>query len=91
MYASSVLHTRDPQAEKLARTWWRSFKRRHSDEIEVKAIDSREFARTTVTPEQVHEYYGRVLQALTQLRTPKQLVNMDETGFGKRNKYRNCL
>ena len=84
VYASSVLHTRDPQAEKLARTWWRSFKRRHSDEIEVKAIDSREFARTTVTPEQVHEYYGRVLQALTQLRTPKQLVNMDETGFASR-------
>ena len=84
VYASSVLQTRDPQAEKLARTWWRSFKRRHSVEIEVKAIDSREFARTTVTPEQVHEYHGRVLQALTQLRTPKQLVNMDETGFASR-------
>lgn len=83
-YASNLLRTRDPRAEKLARPWWRSFKRRHKDEIEVKTIDSREFARTTVTAEEVHDYYARVLQALTQLRTPKQLVNMDETGFASR-------
>ena len=83
-YASNLLRKRDPRAEKLARPWWRSFKRRHKDEIEVKTIDSREFARTTVTAEQVHDYYARVLQALTQLRTPKQLVNMDETGFASR-------
>ena len=83
-YASNLLRKRDPRAEKLASAWWRSFKRRHKDEIEVKTIDSREFARTTVTAEQVHDYYARVLQALTQLRTPKQLVNMDETGFASR-------
>ena len=91
---AAEIATGSPDAEPFTKYWWRSFKRRHSQEIATEILDSREAARTKVKTEDVLAYFGRVCHALTQIRSLHQLINMDESGFSGRidkGRKRKCV
>ena len=80
--------------EHLSRDWWHKFKQRHQDSIGVKIALSREAVRTRVSEARTRAYFDEIRTALTNLETPMQLVNMDETGFHSRldrNRRRKCV
>jgi hypothetical protein len=47
-------------------------------------LGSLDGARCAVTAEKVHRYFAELAQALSEIRSPAQLLNMDETGFCSR-------
>lgn len=82
------------EGEHLSREWWHKFKQRHQDAIGVKIALSREAVRTRVSEEQTNHYFEEIRAVLTNLESPMQLVNMDETGFHSRvdrNRRRKCV
>ena len=82
------------EGEHLSRDWWHKFKQRHQDSIGVKIALSREAVRTRVSEARTRAYFDEIRTALTNLETPMQLVNMDETGFHSRldrNRRRKCV
>ena len=93
-FATQVLQKRVSDALPCSSTWWRSFYRRHSDELNVKVLDSLEDGRTTVSSDDVYSYYGRLSVVTGTVRTLKQIVNMDESGFQQRidkGRKRKCV
>ena len=91
---TEILHRRSPTHPELDRTWWKSFKKRYSDRLSCKFLDSREFARANVRADDVFRYFGEVVQALQAIVHPKQVVNMDESGFSSRidkGRRKKCL
>ena len=84
-YATHLMKMRNPEAEDLSHSWWKSFKRGHSSVLTPKMVDSRELSRTKVKYEEVIEYYGKIVHALAHINSPKQIINMDETGFASRS------
>lgn len=82
--ATDILRQRCPEAPQLDKSWWKSFKRRYADRLSTKYLDSREFARTKVSADEVFRYFGDVVRALEMIKHPKQVVNMDESGFSSR-------
>ena len=80
--------------QKLSRMWWNRFKNRHIDVLGTVIASSLETGRTRVTVEQVFEYASLLLRALTVIKSPKQILNMDETGFHSRidkGRRRKCV
>ncbi len=78
----------------LTKYWWRGFKQRHNDKIFTQILDSREAARTRVKTEDVLHYFGKVADALGRIRSLKQMINMDESGFCSRmdkGRKRKCV
>lgn len=82
--ATKILRERDVNANSLTRTYWKSFKRRYVNVIQTKTILSRNSKRSSVTSEEVFEYFGQLVVALSEIKSLKQIINMDETGFHKR-------
>ena len=83
-YAATKLNPTNEGNERLSRFWWHGFKVRHSDELETKVISSIESGRVTVHVEQVHNYVGKLLRAVATIKSPRQILNFDETGFHSR-------
>ena len=80
--------------ESLFRNWWHRFKVKHSDVLDTKIVTSIEAGRTRVTIAQVQSYASEILVALRELKTPRQLLNFDETGFHGRidkSRKRRCV
>lgn len=97
-YAASLknAHQETPLAEKdhLSRDWWHKFKIRHKEVIGVKVALSREQARTRCTEKDVKEYFTKMASIVAKIKTLKQLINMDETGFHSRidrDRRRKCV
>ena len=70
------------------------FKQRHNEKIFTQILDSREAARTRVKTEDVLHYSGKVADALGRIRSLKQMINMDESGFCSRmdkGRKRKCV
>ena len=65
------------------RSWWKRFKLRHAEVVTgwVHAIES---LRTEVTQQSVEMYFSKVLGALMQIKSAKQIVNLDEVGLSQR-------
>ena len=68
----------------LSRDWWHKFKLRHKDVIGVRVATSREQARTRCTENDVREYFRKMASILEKVKSLKQIINMDETGFHSR-------
>ena len=82
------------EGEHLSRDWWHKFKKRHQDLIGVKIAFSREAVRTRIDATAVDAYFAEIRAILTNLESPTQIVNMDETGFHSRidrNRRRKCV
>ena len=78
----------------LSRDWWHKFKSRHKEVIGVKVATSREQARTRCTEKDVREYFDKMASILAKIKTLKQIINMDETGFHSRidrDRRRKCV
>lgn len=91
---AAIIASSKPDAEPFTKYWWRSFKRRHTAEIETQILDAREAARTKVKTEDVLNYFGQVVGALRRIRSLHQVLNMDESGFSGRidkGRKRKCV
>ena len=80
--------------EHLSRDWWHHFKKRHEDLIAVKVAVSREAARTRISRDCVYRYFREMEEVMKKIETPRQVLNMDETGFHSRiekNRRRKCV
>ena len=97
-FAASLKNTREgaPSNGKdhLSRDWWHKFKIRHKEVIGVKVAVSREQARTRCTESDVREYFTKMASIIAKVKTLKQIINMDETGFHSRidrDRRRKCV
>ena len=80
--------------EHMSRDWWRSFKKTYEQRIGIKVATSREHARTRCRDVDVREYFAKMASVITKIKSLKQLINMDETGFHSRmdrNRRRKCV
>ena len=84
-YATHLMKMRNPEAEDLSYSWWKSFKKRHSSVLTTKMVDSRELSRTKVKYDEVIEYYGKIVHALAHINSHKQIINMGETVFASQS------
>ena len=78
----------------MSRDWWHAFKKHYKDRIDVKTSTSREYERTRCRDVDVREYFVKMRYVLSQIKSPKQLINMDETGFHSRidrERRRKCV
>ena len=78
----------------LTRDWWHNFKTRYEGLIGIKYAESRESARCNVSHIAVEKYISNLLSALTTVKDPSQILNMDETGFHSRidkGRKRKCV
>ena len=76
------------------RSWFRDFMRRHSDVIAMKKCPSVDSDRAELNREQIEKYIQEVNSALETVSDLRLLLNMDETGFGRRPDYgkkRSCI
>lgn len=84
VYAQSLYENRTGEETTCTIDWWKSFKRRHKDEIETRRCLPMESGRVAVAAEDVLLYFARLREVIQQLKTPAQLLNMDETGNSSR-------
>ena len=82
-YGSLILEKRIGEFRELDLSWWKRFKERHPSITTSWAVAT-ESARVDVTRESVMNYFGHVLQALSKMRSPVQLLNLDECGLYSR-------
>ena len=76
------------------RFWSRDFIRRHADCIAKKKCPSVDDDRGSLDREQIEEYIRNVNAALSEVTDLRLVLNMDETGFGRRPDYgkrRSCI
>jgi hypothetical protein len=63
---------------------WRSFRDKHKEELRVVYVTSREEARSKVTSDEVRAYYCQIAEVMSLIQSPKQILNMDESGVSSR-------
>ena len=80
---SIILEKRTGIFHDLDRSWWKRFKLRHS-EVVTGWAQSVEALRTEVTQESVTSYFSKLMSALMEIKSPKQIVNLDEVGLCQR-------
>ena len=93
-FGTSLLRNRDANAIELSYSWFKSFKKRYSNLIYLENVDSISNGRDKVKSEEVFEYFGKFVNALSQIKSLKQIINLDETGFSSRifkGKKRKCV
>ena len=87
-FTASLKNTREgaPSNGKdhLSRDWWHKFKILHKEVIGVKVAVSREQARTRCAESDVREYFTKMAYIIAKVKTLKEIINMDETGFHSR-------
>ena len=76
------------------RFWFRDFMKRHSDTISKKKCLSVDDERGSLDREQIERYIAAINEALKGVTDLRLVLNMDETGFGRRPEYgkvRSCI
>lgn len=81
--ASLLYEQRTGEFHDFDRSWWKRFKLRHA-EIVTQWVHAIEALRTDVTQKSVEIYFSQVLDALMRIKSPRQLVNLDEVGLCQR-------
>ena len=92
--AQEIYGKRTGETKEFSRTWWQSFKNRHSDKIGVKVLSAMEEKRVEVKPEDVRKYISCLITSLNGIKSCKQIINIDETGFCSRpmkGKTKKCV
>jgi hypothetical protein len=79
-YASRLLSEPSREDIPLGNLWWRNFRRRHLQELHISTVTAREPDRSALTCEDFVRYFRDVVDALSKCFSPKQRVNMDESG-----------
>jgi hypothetical protein len=82
--ASEIRAARCDDHRLCTKEWWRGFRKRNKDNPIVSTVKSQESERNQVTVAKVQEYFGAMRNALSIMKTPSQLLNMDETGVSSR-------
>ena len=82
--ASEMYLARTHETKEFTRQWWHRFLSRHSERIAVGRVCSLDDSRLTFTEGQIVEYQAKIEEALSQICDYRLLINMDETGFGRR-------
>ena len=83
MRASEIYFARTEKCRDFDRSWWKRFKGRHP-EVATQRVKATEGARTEVTCQQVTDYFREVELALQVIKSPYQLLNLDEVGLSTR-------
>jgi hypothetical protein len=83
-FAADLRHQRIKDDKICTKHWWRSFKQQNAARLETVHLASLDSARCEVTLEEVRHFFSDVAQALSEIRSLAQLLNMDETGFCSR-------
>lgn len=77
----------------LDRCWFYRFRQRHSDQLKVIKVHSRESQRCDVNAADINLYFNQLIEALNKISNYSLVVNMDESGFYSRplkNTSQNC-
>ena len=83
-YAQQLYEKRTKQIRCFDKSWFYNFKNRHIEIIGVKKIASKEEERQKIHVDEVYNYIGNLLNAITTIKSPSQIINIDETGFSVR-------
>lgn len=83
-YAATVRKRRTEDFIEPGRYWWHGFKLRHASTIASKVCCSKEQGRSEVKVGVVQKYLSEALRMLKDIKSLKQVVNMDECGFYQR-------
>lgn len=82
--ASDIYKIRTGDERSFSRDWARNFLRRHSDELDKIKTCSVDDDRANIDLEEVKRYISQVERILSNNPNPLLVLNMDETGFGRR-------
>ena len=92
--ASEIYKTRTGIQHVFDRFWFRDFLRRHADVIAKKKCASVDDDRGSLDRAEIENYIHEISEALIDITDLRLVLNMDETGFGKRPDYgkrRSCI
>ena len=81
--AARIYEMRTGEFYDFDRSWWKRFKLKH-EVLFTTWVHSIEGARVEVLQSDVEKYFSHVISALMNLKSPKQLVNLDEVGLCQR-------
>ena len=81
--ATRLYEARTGEFHEFDRSWWKRFKVKHED-LFTTWVHAIEAARVEVSQSSVEMYFAHVMSALMQLKSPRQLVNLDEVGLCQR-------
>ena len=81
--AARIYEMRTGEFHEFNRSWWKRFKYKH-EELFTTWVHAIECARVEVSQSDVEKYFSHVISALMTLKSPKQLVNLDEVGLCQR-------
>ena len=81
--ATRIYEMRTGVFHEFDRSWWKRFKLKHV-ELFTTWVQAMEGARVEVSQSDVEKYFSQVMSALMDLKSPKQLVNLDEVGLCQR-------
>ena len=85
--ASELYKKRTDVSRVFDRYWFRAFLRRHAELISKKKCPSVDDERGSLSREQIEQYIIDINNALAGVTDLRLVLNMDETGFGKRPDY----
>ena len=80
-HAEKIQFSRTNQEKAFSRNWWKNFKTRHNDIVSTNILHPIEEARQNVSAESALKYVGNLMKAIQGVKSPKQILNLDETGF----------
>lgn len=92
--AQEIYHRRTDENRIFSRGWFRLFLDRHSDSIGKKKCASADDDRGTISLEKINQYIKEIFEVLPLIKDLRLLINMDESGFGRRPDYkkrRSCV
>ena len=81
--AAKIYERRTGDYHDFDRSWWKRFKNKHED-VFTTWVHAMESHRVDVLQADVEKYFADVMAALMKLRSPRQLVNLDEVGLCQR-------
>ena len=81
--ASMIYENKSGTFHDFDRSWWKRFKQRHP-EVVTGWANAMESLRTEVTQESVASYFAKVIGALMEIKSARQIVNLDEVGLCQR-------
>ncbi len=84
LLAAELLKIRTGEERSFSREWSRNFLRRHSDQIDKTKASAVDDDRANIDLDEVKRYIQQVEEVLVRNPNPYFLLNMDETGFGRR-------
>jgi hypothetical protein len=91
-YAGGLLLQQRRDDSGLGRPWWRSFKKRHAQELHASTVSGKEPTIIRLPCQHGNRYFREVIEAPSKYKSLKQILYMDESGVaahllkGKRRK-----